>query len=57
MIRLILKGSCQITEDIWEVYYETMDIDCPKLEERLKRKGCTPFVVSAEIVEEQERGA
>jgi Zn finger protein HypA/HybF involved in hydrogenase expression len=48
MIRLIIKSSCQVSEDEWSVFYETVDIENEDLESKMKNGG--RHVVGAEIV-------
>ena len=48
MIRLIVKSSGQVSEDQWSVFYETFEVDCPELENKM-RNGCQ-HVVGAEVV-------
>lgn len=46
MVRIILKGSGQISPDDWAVFYETIEIN----NEDLERKMTGMSVVGAEIV-------
>ncbi len=50
MIRIILRGSYQITEENGQVFYKTVDIDSPELEKAMKAAE----IVGGEIVKEKE---
>jgi len=57
MIRIILKGSCQITENDWQVYYQTVEIENEELEKILQSQTCG--IVGGEIIgniHEKEQG-
>lgn len=52
MIRIILKGSVQISPDDFAVFHETVEIDSEELEQKMSNNRT---VVGAEVIKDKDQ--
>lgn len=52
MVRIILTGGCQYTEDSFHTVHKTIDIECHELEKILTNDRTFKFVSGAEVIKD-----